>query len=367
MRWMFTLTFFVLFCSCNERKKNTLVDYHFIPFYFGKIYLEKIPLNDESFSTIDSAEITIQTDHLSFHIPAQEEAVFQLRMNGKPLRIYFVNDVDHITIQGSSTDPKGYSFKNDGINRVLKKFIDQQQKISEQITPLAEKARITSSVTEQQQLMHQADSLKAIYEKNARSFADTTKSAGAFLFAFNGIDFGDDRKGLKEFITRAGQRFPDHKALQQLKRETMDYISIYEEELNVDDNLPALNLKNINGTEELVFMKGKYAFIDLWSTWCAPCLSYIPVKETAAKQFSGKLNMISIAVDAEQEVWQQIIKQEQVPGKHFIDEKMWRGKAAKTWKFDSIPFNYLVSPEGRILAKGIKPDSLIFVLNKFVK
>jgi hypothetical protein len=80
MRWIVIIWVALSLCSCDKTEKATRVDYHFMPFYFGKIYLEKIPVNDEAFTVIDSAEITYKTDHLSFTIPSQEEAVFQLRV-----------------------------------------------------------------------------------------------------------------------------------------------------------------------------------------------------------------------------------------------------------------------------------------------
>jgi thiol-disulfide isomerase/thioredoxin len=369
MRWMIVLVVALTFPSCNKKEKTTKVDYDFIAFYFGKIYLEKIPLNDEEFTVLDSAEITYKTTHLSFSIPPQEESVFRLRMPGKPLRIYFINDNDHIVINGSSTVQGDYTFNNEGYNNHLKAFMDKQNKLIKEITPITKKAGNTSSIEEQRKLMQHADSLNIIYKKNAIAFADTTTSAGAFLFAYNSVDFGNDRKGLKEFIAKAGRRFPAHKNIQTLKKETLAYISIYEEELNIGDRMPPLELSDVNGTTfSATAVPGKYTFIDLWSTWCAPCINTIPVKKEAAKKFPAeKLMMVSIAVDAEKETWKQVVQQENLPGRHFIDEKMWRGKAAKAWKFDSIPFNFLVSPEGRILAKAIKPDSLLQVLDKFVK
>jgi hypothetical protein len=49
-----------------------------------------------------------------------------------------------------------------------------------------------------------------------------------------------------------------------------------------------------------------------------------------------------------------------------IDEQMWAGPVARTLRFDSIPFNFLLGKDGRILAKGISPDSLLQTLKKFI-
>ena len=53
--------------------------------------------------------------------------------------------------------------------------------------------------------------------------------------------------------------------------------------------------------------------------------------------------------------------------KQLIDVKLWRGPAVNALKFDSIPFNYLVDPNGKIIAKAIKADSLLTVVSNAVR
>jgi thiol-disulfide isomerase/thioredoxin len=98
-------------------------------------------------------------------------------------------------------------------------------------------------------------------------------------------------KAFSRFITNAQKRFPASHNIQVLTKEALDYISIYEEELNVGDKMPELNLEDINGSElSASSAGGKYTFIDLWSTWCASCVNYMPVKKDAAKKFSSETN-----------------------------------------------------------------------------
>jgi hypothetical protein len=81
----------------------------------------------------------------------------------------------------------------------------------------------------------------------------------------------------------------------------------------------------------------------------------------------AKFEIVSVAIDSEKEDWELILEKENLNWTQLIDEKMWQGTAVKTLKFDSIPFNFLVNPEGRIIAKAIKPDSLLPVLHRLVK
>ncbi len=364
----------VIFCcillfSCSGDKPPTRVSYFFSPFYQGKIYLERLPSVNEEFLVLDSATVDYKTDHLSFSIPPQEDAVFRLRMPGKPLQVYFINDVAEIIIEGHPNDPKDYHFRNKGVNPHLKDFLDSQRMIYAEITALTAKAREGTTGTAQATLLKQADSLRLKAERHFRHFADTTTSAGAFLFTYDRVDFGADRDGLKKFISKAGDRFPAHSRVQELEKEVLQYISIFEEELNIGDRLPDVRLPDVSGNDQsTALLKGRYVFVDLWTTWCAPCTRFIPFKKALSKKFpEEQLGFLSIAVDAEKDAWKQVVLHQQLPGMNLIDVKMWRGPTVNTWKFDSIPFNFLVSPDGRIVAKAIKADSLDHIISKFVK
>jgi thiol-disulfide isomerase/thioredoxin len=106
-------------------------------------------------------------------------------------------------------------------------------------------------------------------------------------------------------------------------------------------------------------LKGKYYLIDFWSTWCPQCVAYSKAKVELRKLFPPeRFEMVSVAMDAEREDWEKELRRLQPSWQQLIDTAMWQGVAARTLKFDSIPFNFLVDPQGRILRKGIPPDSL---------
>src|SRR6185369_14055447 len=160
-----------------------------------------------------------------------------------------------------------------------------------------------------------------------------------------------------------------NKQIQKLKDETLDYLKIFEEEYNVGDVLPELVLPDRMGIKFSTYsLKGKFVFIDFWSTWCEACMQYDKEKEKAKKIFAPeKFEIVSIALDAEKEAWKNYLQQKKYDWPQLIDEKMWNGPTRKAYKIDSIPFNFLVAPDGRVLAKAIKPDSVVAVISKNIK
>jgi hypothetical protein len=73
-----------------------------------------------------------------------------------------------------------------------------------------------------------------------------------------------------------------------------------------------------------------------------------------------------VAIDDHQNICRQIVESNKQPGLQLIDKDIWQGQTADKIAFDSIPFNFLVGPDQRILAKAIPADSVVDALRKFI-
>jgi len=51
-----------------------------------------------------------------------------------------------------------------------------------------------------------------------------------------------------------------------------------------ETNLPALS-------------EGQVTLVNLWATWCAPCITEMPTIGALARQYEGRLNVVAISVD----------------------------------------------------------------------
>ncbi|WP_431294446.1 redoxin domain-containing protein [Pedobacter sp. P26] len=63
-------------------------------------------------------------------------------------------------------------------------------------------------------------------------------------------------------------------------------------------------------------LKGKIIFIDLWATWCGPCLAEMPAFENLKAQYAGNdgVVFISLSIDELEESWRKNLNQRKASG-----------------------------------------------------
>lgn len=114
--------------------------------------------------------------------------------------------------------------------------------------------------------------------------------------------------------------------------------------------------------------KGKYVLIDFWASWCGPCRVENPALVQAYKKFKNKNFMIlGVSLDDNSEKWMAAIKKEGLNWLQVSDLKGWRNAVALQFGVSSIPANFLVDPNGTIIAKDLRGEALEQQLKKILK
>jgi len=336
------------------------------------VYLETASVSGEAREIIDSAKLESGNATVVFTIAEQEERPFLIRVKDADLLIYVINDTKDIFVKADIIRPDEYTVENSPANAVLRRFSVEQKKILTKAEAIAVKIKESGNANNNTVLKILADSLNKVnqtYHDLFRIFADTVSSPGVFVKIYSQVEFGKDYKGSKAFITKAAARFPNHSIIQQLKEKVYANVKVFEVEYNIGDVLPDVQLPDTAGNQYTTALaRGKYVFMDVWSTWCAPCMAYDWYKKKASEKFTtDKLEIISIAFEPDKDVWKQHIYRNRLRWTQLQDSKIWDGETMDKLMIDSIPFNFLLGPDGRILRKAIPADSLLPVLSQYVK
>lgn len=115
------------------------------------------------------------------------------------------------------------------------------------------------------------------------------------------------------------------------------------------------------GTTSMKDLNGSYLYIDVWATWCKPCVAEIPALKDLEKEYEGKnIEFVSISIDREKdyESWKQMVTDEELGGVQLIADKAWESDFVQDYQIKGIPRFILIDPEGKIIdAKAPRPSS----------
>lgn len=116
---------------------------------------------------------------------------------------------------------------------------------------------------------------------------------------------------------------------------------------------PQFDYENFKGGKtKLADLKGKYVYIDLWATWCAPCRAEIPYLQKIEEKYHGKnIEFVSISIDKakDNEKWKKFVTDKNLGGVQLFADKDWESEFVVNYGVTGIPRFILIDPKGNIL------------------
>ncbi len=133
----------------------------------------------------------------------------------------------------------------------------------------------------------------------------------------------------------------------------------------------ALNFSQADANGKMVKLtdfKGKYVLLDFWASWCGPCRAENPNVVNAYNKYKEKgFTILGVSFDQNKEKWLQAVAADNLAWTHVCDLKGWGNDAAKLYGVSSIPQNYLLDKNGKILAKNLRGAELEAKLEEIFK
>lgn len=189
----------------------------------------------------------------------------------------------------------------------------------------------------------------------------------------NGVnDFFSEVKNLKSpsikkhLINNASYEIrpgnPDYKAIyNQLILVSKDekFKTRLEDKLNRIEKLkkgmasPLFAYNDVDGNAvKLENLSGKFVYIDVWATWCSPCIAEIPhLKKLEMEMHGQNVEFVSISIDRQDDydAWKAMVYEKELTGIQLMAENDWKSDFAVQYVIESIPRFIIIGPDGNIV------------------
>ena len=150
---------------------------------------------------------------------------------------------------------------------------------------------------------------------------------------------------ISEQFSRYEEFSADRRRLTELKNIFAEYDKLNAGNPSVDWEFFDINGNKYSSKDFL----GKYIYIDVWASWCGPCIKEAPYFKEIAKKFEGKdIVFVSISVDESKNDWLNSQKEE---NDNIISlwAESWDNVLCNFFKIHAIPRFLLIDKQGLII------------------
>lgn len=134
---------------------------------------------------------------------------------------------------------------------------------------------------------------------------------------------------------------------------------------------PDFTMNDVDGKPvKLSDFRGKWVLLDFWASWCKPCRRENPNVVKAYNEFKDKgFTVLGVSLDKPEDKakWVEAIATDGLVWTQLSDLKAWDNEAAKLYDVNAIPMNFLINPEGKIVAKYLRGEALTAELKKVLR
>lgn len=183
---------------------------------------------------------------------------------------------------------------------------------------------------------------------------DVTNTVVREKLAYNrGMQAIKSTENLDEFYDKYAKLITEEKNKKNFYEKYLAFKKI--EKGNVSPNFELYDLNN--NLISLSSLKGKYVYIDIWATWCSPCIAEMPHLKELEKEFGNNtIVFVGMCLEKSEEKWKKMVNEKGLEGIQLIVKEN-DNNFIESYVVESIPRFILLDTEGKIVNANEKRPS----------
>ncbi|MEI6049394.1 MAG: TlpA disulfide reductase family protein [Bacteroidota bacterium] len=357
----------------NVRISGALVN----PVRGGYVFLDELKANE--LATIDSMKVS-DGGTFNFNKEVKFPSFYLIKINEKNFLTMLVEPGEKISLNAyydslnyplSVTGSKGTESMVE-YNRTLRKTINKLTVLNNIYMQNADSSRLPS-------LIESLDSMAQTYLNEINSYTknyidENLKSLVSLVALYQQVAPDvyvlNPARDLKYFVkvdSSLSILYPEYEPVTSLHGQVQELIAGIKGESGIApasgeaSTAPDISLPTPAGdTIKLSSTRGSIVLLDFWASWCTPCRLENPNLVKAYNLYKKKgFQIYQVSLDKTREAWMKGIQDDQL-GKwiHVSDIKYWNSVVIPLYKIESIPCNFLLDKEGRVIASNLRGEQL---------
>ncbi len=320
----FALCVAAIACSCGNNGVNYTIKGDLANLVNGSIYLVDYEGNPIDSATVEEGKFTFKGT------TEQETGAYLLQYPTFMTLVMLENGTVNVSGNADAPEVSG-SPANDGYQNMIKKWNELQQSGSE-VTDSLETAVMTEAFKENK------ENIFGVYLMQNMMFM---WSAQELMDAYNSLP----------------AKYKNRDEMVQVKERAEKMLATQVGEKFVD-----IEMKAADGEAQKLSSyveAGNYVLLDFWASWCSPCMNEVPFLVEAYGKYHDKgFEIFGVSLDNDAATWVKTYVDNGMDWIHVSELTQWDCSAAKEYGVMSIPANYLISPDGTIIAKNLRGEEL---------